>query len=116
VSQRIGIAFCIFLAVGGIIGEILLLTGHEQQKYSQWLESEDYRIESGLIKNLVLKQKLWKSDPVPTFEVNTARFEYGVFSRNDRLLNYLEGGPLRENRQVSVWHHEGKIVRLYAAD
>jgi hypothetical protein len=108
--------FLLLLGVTTMIGECRLIAGAEQRLYASWIDHKEYQIESGQIRNLALKDKFWKTDPLPTFVVGSTVFEYGVFSKNHRLLNHLDGGPLREGRHVTIWHHDGLVLRMYVTD
>lgn len=108
--------FLMMMTVGVIVGEVLLLIRYDQRQYSNWLDAKDYQTATGATTELVPDAKFWETDPIPTFVVENVTFEYGPFSENRHLLNHLDGGPLQEGRRVSIWHHAGLILRVYAAD
>ncbi len=108
--------FLLLVAVSFIVAEGRLLARTEQRTIAGWIDRHQYQIESGMIRNLEMKQKFWKSDPIPTFVVGGTRFEYGVYSKNNLLANHLQGGPLHDGRHVSIWHHGGLVLRMYATE
>lgn len=103
---------CIVAAL--VVDEIGLLSNAYQAEIARFLEQKDFEIENGEITNIG-KDKIWKSDPIPTFRVAETEFEFGVYSKNFRLLSNRDGGPIKEGRTVEVWHHDGLVLRVYDA-
>ena len=108
--------FLLLIAVSFLVAEGRLIAHTEQKTIAGWIDRRQYQVESGKIRNLEMKQRFWKSDPIPTFVVGSTRFEYGVYSKNSLLANYVHGGPLQDGRHVSLWHHDGLVLRMYATD
>ncbi|MEZ6119062.1 MAG: hypothetical protein R3C28_21175 [Pirellulaceae bacterium] len=109
------LGFVLLLAVSFVFAEARAIAHSEQKAIAHWIDGKDYEVATGPIEQLVLKDKFWKSDAVPTFVVGTTSFEYGIYSKNTMLRNCLERGPLQEDRLVEIWHHDGLILRVYAA-
>ena len=78
------------------------------------IEDRQYAVIEGPIANLVLDQKILKTDPISTFDVGNSTFEYGRFSINEELVARSQGGPLIEGRKVALWYHNGTILKIYA--
>ena len=87
------------------------MSGAYQAEIARFLEQKDFEIEKGEITNIG-KDKVWKSDPIPTFRVAEMEFEFGVYSKNFRLLSNRDGGPIDEGRTVEDDHH-GLVLRMY---
>lgn len=115
-QRRFLLIFLSFWTVGSLYGEYRIITQADRQEIAALIDGKHYAVASGPITRLVLQEKFWKSDPVPTFTVGGATFEYGIYSKNSKLKNQSEGGPLAENRPVTIWHHDGRILRLYVEE
>lgn len=119
-SQRIAQiyigCFLLLLCLSFSVGEIQLLIRYDQRKYQSWLEREQYEVTTGVIEDLVLNQTFWASEPASTFVVDGVKFEFGDFSRNATLRSTKEAGPLREGREVTIWHREELVLRLFTDD
>lgn len=113
-SRRFLSLLLFFLAASAAWGEVRAIAHADQRAVANWIDDKNYEVVSGPIAQLNLKEKFWRSDPIPDFAVGESWFEYGDYSRNRRLHKHSEGGPLMEGREVSIWHREGLILRLYA--
>ena len=112
-QRRFLVVFLFVMATAAAFGEARAILHSDQKNIARWIDEINYEVASGPIVRLDLKEKFLKSDPFPTFVVGTSSFEYGVYSKNHMLRNQIDGGPLLENREVLVWHHDGQILRLY---
>ena len=87
-----------------------------REKYQAWLKGKDCRTSRGKVEQLIVNEKVWGSDPVPTFCVAQETFEYGTYSPNPRLEIKARGGVLKEGMPVEMMHRGGLILRITSLD